>query len=421
MATGSKLTDLRARQIKEPGTYPDGGGLYLQVTKGADGAPRKSWIVRIRLPGGRSRDMGLGRFELVPLKAAREKALKARQDAAAGNDPIAAKAAQRIAAAVADARAMTFKQCAEAYIAAHEKDWRNPKHRQQWRNTLATYAYPVFGNLSVAAVDTAMVMKVLDPIWTDKRETASRLRGRIEVILDWARVRGYRDGENPARWKGLLEFSLPAKGKTVRSHASLQYAEMPAFWSELSEREGPAADALRFTILTTVRTSEALGARWEEIDMARRVWTIPGDDPETKRRTKGGREHRVPLSAPVLELLRRIGPKLEGYVFPGFRGPNRPLSNMAMLMLLERMGRRGAITTHGFRSTATTWGEECTSHPRQVINAALAHKEADKVLAAYSRGDFFEKRAAFMGDWGAYATGTNAETNKVVPLRKPAP
>lgn len=419
MAAGGKLTDLRARQIKEPGIYPDGGGLYLQVTKGADGSPRKSWIVRVRLPGGRSRDMGLGRFDLVPLKAARDLAIKARQDAAAGNDPVAAKAAQRVAAAVADARAMTFRQCAEAYIAAHESDWRNPKHRQQWRNTLATYAYPVFGNLPVAAVDTSMVMKVLDPIWRDKRETASRLRGRIEVILDWARVRGYRDGENPARWKGLLEYSLPAKGKRVRPHPSLPYAEMPNFWSQLSEREGPAADVLRLTILTAVRTTEALHARWEEFDLSRRVWTIPGNDLRTGRRMKGGREHRVPLSDPVLELLRRIGPKQDGYVFPGFRGPKRPLSNMAMLMLLERMGRRGTVTIHGFRSTATTWGEEFTNHPRPVIDAALAHQEADKVLAAYSRGDFFEKRRAFMADWAAYVTTANVGADKVVSLRKP--
>ena len=422
MTAGSKLTDLRARQIKEPGMYPDGAGLYLQVTEGADGTPRKSWVVRIRLPGGRSRDMGLGRFDLVPLKAARERALKARQDAAAGNDPIAAKVAQRVAAAVADARAMTFRQCAEAYIAAHERDWRNPKHRQQWRNTLATYAYPIFGNLPVAAVDTALILKVLDPIWRDKRETASRLRGRLEVILDWARVRGYRDGGNPAVWKGLLKYSLPAKGnKTVRPHASLPYSEMPAFWAELSQREGPAADALRFTILTGVRTSEALGALWPEIDLRAAAWTIPADDPTTGRRMKGGRLHRVPLSEPAMALLARLGPRPDGCVFPGFRSPDRPLSNMAMLMLLERMARRGAITVHGFRSTVTTWGEECTSHPRQVINACLAHKEADKVLAAYSRGDFFEKRRAFMADWATYVTGEHAASDRVVPLRRPAP
>lgn len=415
-----KLTDLRARQLKEPGLYSDGGGLYLQVTKGADDAPRKSWLVRLRLAGGRTRDMGLGRLDLVPLKTARELALKARQEAAAGRDPIAAKAAQRVAAAVADARAMTFRQCAEAYIAAHEQDWRNPKHRQQWRNTLSTYAFPVFGHLPVSAVDTGLVMKVLDPIWRDKRETASRLRGRIEVILDWARVRGYREGENPAKWKGLLEHTFQAKGKTVRSHASLPYCYMPAFWIELTDREGPAADALRFTILTTVRTSEALGARWEEFDMVRRVWTVPGDDPKTQRRMKGGREHRVPLSKPAMAILARLGPKPSGYVFPGFRGPGRPLSNMAMLMLLERMGRRGVVTTHGFRATATTWGEECTNHARHVIDAALAHKEANKVLAAYSRGDFFEKRRAFMDDWGAYVVGESVEKGNVVRLRSPA-
>ncbi len=357
--------------------------------------------------------MGLGRVDLVPLKAARELASTARQDAKAGRDPVAAKEAARMTEAVAEARATTFRQCAEGYIAAHAAGWRNAKHAAQWGATLAQYVYPVFGDLPVAMVDTPLVMKVLDPIWTAKTETASRVRGRIEAILDWARVRGYRGGENPARWKGNLALALPAraKAKPRGRHAALRFDQMPAFWADLAGREGAGAAALRFAILTAARTGEAIGARWEEIDLERAAWTIPA------ARMKGGREHRVPLSVPALAILEAMGPKGSGPVFAGARR-GKPLSNMALLMTLRRMNRSD-LTAHGFRSTFRDWAAETTNFPGEVAEAALAHAVGDKVEAAYRRGDLFEKRRRLMDAWGGYCTAPAVERGAVVALRKP--
>lgn len=394
----NKLTDRVIRQTTAPGIYPDGDGLYLQVTVGKDRTPRRSWFVRLRLPTGKSRDMGLGRVDLVPLKTARELASTARQDAKAGRDPVAAKEAARMAAAVEEARATTFRQCAEGYIAAHAAGWRSEKHAAQWGSTLAQYVYPVFGDLSVAVVDTPLVMKALDPIWTAKTETASRVRGRIEAILDWARVRGYRSGENPARWKGNLALALPAraKAKPRGRHAALPFDDMPAFWADLDKRDGVGPQALRFAILTAARTGEAIGARWEEIDIAKATWTVPA------ARMKGGRDHRVPLSPQALANLETIGPKETGPVFQGAR-PGKPLSNMALLMTLRRMNRAD-LTAHGFRSTFRDWAAETTNFPREAAEAALAHAIGDRVEAAYRRGDLFEKRRRLMDAWGAYCT-----------------
>jgi integrase len=394
-----KLTDRVIRQTTTPGVYPDGDGLYLQVTAGKDGKPRRSWFVRLRLPTGKSRDMGLGRLELVPLRTARERATTARQEAKAGRDPVAEKEAARTAAAVEEARATTFRQCAEGYIAAHASGWRNEKHAAQWGSTLAQYVYPVFGDLPVAVIDTPLVMKALDPIWATKTETASRVRGRIEAVLDWARVRGHRTGDNPARWTGNLAYALPsrAKAKPRGRHAALPFDAMPAFWRDLAAREGVGAEALRFAILTAARTGEAIGARWEEIDMDRATWTVPA------ARMKGGREHRVPLSRAALEILHEMGgPKNTGAVFPGAR-PDKPLSNMALLMTLRRMNRAD-LTAHGFRSTFRDWAAETTNFPREAAEAALAHTIGDKVEAAYRRGDLFEKRRRLMDAWGSYCT-----------------
>ena len=341
--------------------------------------------------------MGLGPIRDVSLAEAREGAREARRLRRAGVDPIDAKRQRQAAARLDAAKMVTFSQCAAAYIENHRAAWRNGKHAAQWEATLRTYAYPVFGNLPVAAVDTALVVKVLDPIWSKKPETASRLRGRIEAVLDFATVRGYRVGENPARWKGHLKEAFPALNKLrkIRHHAALAYAEIGAFMADLRTREGGAAAALQFAILTAARTGEVLGARWSEIDLAAGIWTIPAE------RMKTGVEHRIPLSVQALAVLRRTAAeKVNDVVFFGQKS-GRVLSNMALLMMLRRMGRDD-ITAHGFRSTFRDWAAERTGVAREVAEAALAHTVANKVEAAYRRSDLFEKRRALMQQWGSF-------------------
>jgi integrase len=327
-----------------------------------------------------------------------------------GSDPLQERA--RIAAERRGeaARAITFRQSAEQYIEAHRAGWKNAKHAAQWTATLATYAYPTFGSLPVADIDVALVHRVLEPIWTKKPETASRLRGRIESILDWATTRGYRTGENPARWRGHLENLFPAKSKVrqVEHHAALPYPELPAFMTQLEQQPGEGARALRFAIFTAARTSEVIGAKWPEIDFRAGVWTVPAE------RMKAKREHRVPLSAPAVALLEEISAG-QGFIFPG-ASKGKPLSNMAMLATLRRMGRDD-LTTHGFRSSFRDWAAEQTSFPGEVAEAALAHVVGDKVEAAYRRGDLFEKRKAMMEAWARYCT-TQEQSADVVPLRR---
>jgi integrase len=388
-----KLTDQRVKRASAPGVYADGDGLYLQVTAGKDGEVRRSWFVRLRLPDGRARDMGLGTVAMVPLAEARRQAEAARIEAKAGRDPLAAREAMKAQARVEQARAVSFRQAAESYIAAHAHLWRNSKHVGQWSATLATYAYPVFGALPVSAVSRALVIEALEPIWTAKAETASRLRGRIEAVIDWAIARGLRETENPARWKGGLEHALPKRSKRDKGrHAALPFAQAPAFWAELAAREGVAAKALAFAILTAARTGEVIGADWREVDLDAAVWAVPAD------RMKGGREHRVPLSPAALALLRELGPSREGPVFATERGA---LSNMALLMTLRRMNRAD-LTAHGFRSSFRDWAAERTNFPREVAEAALAHAIGDAVEAAYRRGDLFEKRRKLMEAWAGY-------------------
>ncbi|ANP44461.1 tyrosine-type recombinase/integrase [Candidatus Viadribacter manganicus] len=407
----NKLSDAKIKRLSAPGIYADGAGLYLQVTRGKAGDARRSWFVRLRLPEGRSRDMGLGTFELVPLADARTKALAARVEAKAGRDPLAAREAEKLQAKVEAARALTFRQAAEAYIAAHRDRWRSAKHANQWSVTLATYAYPVFGDFQVAVIDKRDVLAVLEPIWAAKPETASRLRGRIEAVLDWAAERGYRaEGDNPAR-RDRLKHSLPsraalAKAKPRGNHAALPFTDAPAFWRELAQREGVAPRALAFAILTAARTGEVIGADWREMDLVNAVWTLGAD------RMKGGREHRVPLSKPAVALLRELGPKEAG---PVFAGPNGALSNMALLQTLRRMGRAD-VTAHGFRSTFRDWAAERTAFAREVAEAALAHAIGDKVEAAYRRGDLFDKRRRLMGAWAGYLETPTAKSS-VVGLR----
>jgi integrase len=410
-----RLTALKvARAIGKPGMYADGGGLYLQVTSGG-----ASWIYRYML-NGIAREMGLGPLALYGLKEARAKALDVRRLRHEGLDPIEARRAARAKAKLDAAKATTFKQCADSYIKSHRAGWRNAKHAAQWGATLATYAEPVIGSLPVQAIDTALVMKVLEQevrdgpgklaaaLWTARPETASRLRGRIESILDWARVRGYRDGDNPARWRGHLDKLLPARGKVrkVKHHAALPYGTLPEFMTQLRDEQGIAARALEFAILTAARTGEVIGARWSEIDVAARLWTVPAS------RMKAGKEHRVPLSARAITILEEMSQliniyeennadsEINSFVFPGGKR-DQPLSNMAFLMLLRRM-KRDDLTAHGFRSTFRDWAAERTKFPSEVAEMALAHTVSSKVEQAYRRGDLVERRRRLMAAWSTY-------------------
>lgn len=387
-----KLTALAISRISERGLYNDGDGLYLQIT--ARGT--KSWIFRYRVDG-RLRDHGLGSAKTLTLAEAREIARDCRKLRLSGIDPIDHKQKRRVAEKLEAARAISFQNCAEAYIAAHKASWKNEKHVAQWSATLATYAYPVFGELPVADVDVALIMKALEPIWTEKPETAARLRGRIERVLDWAKVSGFRDGENPARWRGNLSHLLPQRGKVkrVEHHKALPYKDMPDFWKALTKHTGTAAQALRFTILTAARTGETLGATWDEIDLKERVWTVPAD------RMKAGREHRVPLTPAAVVIIEAMKKERSNeFIFPGLK-KDKPLSNMALLKMLKDMGRND-LTVHGFRSTFRDWAAECSDMPREVAEAALAHTLDNKVEAAYRRTDFFEKRIALMEAWSRH-------------------
>ena len=401
-----RLTALAVSRAKKPGYYPDGGGLYLHIT--STGA--KSWVYQFMLAGN-AREMGLGPLPDTTLSEARGKALEARKLRREGIDPIERRKAVRALATLDASKAITFKECAEGYIASHRKGWRTEKHAELWTNTLATYAEPVFGALPVQAINTGLVMRILDPIWAEKPETAGRVRGRIESVLDWATVHGYRQGENPARWRGHLDKLLPAQAKVARvvHHPALPYVEIGRFITSLRGQEGMGAKALEFAILTAGRTGEVLGARWDEIDLQAAIWTIPAG------RMKDEREHRVPLSAPavaVVEALKEI--RTGNHVFPGGK-IGKPLSNMAMLVLLRRMNRSD-LTVHGFRSTFRDWAAERTAYPNEVVEMALAHAVGNKVEAAYRRGDLFEKRRRLMDEWAAFCEVPVAG-GKVVPIR----
>jgi integrase len=396
-----------------PGMYPDGGGLYLRVTP--EGT--RNWVLRYMLDR-RPRWMGLGPLALYGLADARAKALDARRKRHDGIDPIDARRAERARQRLEAAKAITFKECAEAYINAHGAGWKNEKHAAQWPSTLKLYAYDVIGRLPVQAVDTALVLRVLEPIWRKKPETASRLRGRLESILDFAKARGYRDGENPARWRGHLDKLLPARSKVreVEHHAALPYAKLAEFLVALRKQEGVAARALEFLILTAARTGEVIGARWKEIDLLDKIWIIPAS------RMKAHREHRVPLSPRVISILQemqgtRSGNNPDAFIFPG-RKPGVSLSNMAFLMLLRRM-ELGDLTAHGFRATFKTWASERTSFQNEIVEAALAHVIGDKVEQAYRRGDLFEKRRRLMLQWATFCTSSPVQKSQsnVTPLR----
>jgi integrase len=377
------LTD-RAVRAAKPGRHPDGTVRGLLLLVWPTGA--RSWVLRYQLRH-RRRDMGLGPYPEITLARAREKALEARRLVKEGIDPLETKRRDQ---------GLAFQAAAEALIESKRPRWRNAKHAAQWGATLASYVYPKLGAVDVRAVDTRAVVDVLQPIWAAKPETASRVRQRIEAVLDYATVLGARTGDNPARWKGHLEALLPKPGKVrqVEHHAALDWREAPAFLAELTKREGVAARALAYLILAAARSGEVRGMTWAEIDAREGVWTVPAG------RMKAAREHRVPLTKGALALLGERG-AADALVFPSPTDPRKPLSDVTFIAVLKRMGRAD-LTAHGFRSTFRDWAGESTSHPREVIEAALAHRLKDKAEAAYARGDLFVKRRRLMEDWAVY-------------------
>jgi integrase len=394
-----RLTVKGIERLKRPGSH----GLYLKISPSGI----KSWVFRFER-GGRERWMGLGPLHVVSLKSARERARRAREQLLDGVDPIEARKAEK----AANAKAMTFSECVKLYYEQHQASWRSPKTRVQFRSSLENYAILLIGSRPVSAIDTAEVLRVLEqpivvapagPLWTARPETASRLRGRIEVVLDWAQVRGQRSGENPARWRGHLDQCLPARVAKVEHFPALPYRELPAFMIALSLRAGIAAKALQFLILTAARTGEVIGAKWSEIDLDARIWMIP---PE---RMKANKEHRVPLSDAAIEILQSL---------PTEANNNRVFLDLgpgAMMNVLRAMGHEH-VTAHGFRSSFMDWCHERSSFPKTVIDMALAHTVGDKVEAAYRRTDLLDQRAQLMQSWARYCLTAPSDA-KVLPMR----
>lgn len=405
------LTELKIKHAAQ-GMHLDGDGLYLQVT----GAGAKSWIFRYQL-NKRRREMGLGPLATVPAREARRRAAEMRVLVAAGTDPIDER--ERLAVqeterkALEAAHAVTFKEAAEDYIKANRAGWRNAKHAQQWENTLATYVYPVFGDSPVAMVDDAQVLEVLTPIWTTKTETAKRIQGRIENILDAAKARKLRAGENPARWRGHLDKLLPKPSKVaaVKHHPALPYNQMATFLPKLREVQGVSALALEFLIMTAARSGEVLKSTWHEVDDNAGTWTIPAE------RMKAGKVHRVPLSDAALAVLEKAKAiKHTDYIFPSVR-TGSPMSDMSLTMLLRRI--HPGITAHGFRSSFRDWAAEQTTYPGEMAEMALAHTVGNKIEAAYRRGDMFERRHQMMQDWATWCDPKTRD-NVVSISKKPA-
>jgi len=430
---------LVAKQVQTlpPGRHGDGGGLYLLVRDSGS----RFWLFRYKVDG-KMREMGLGPASgsgAVTLADARAKAADLMKQVRAKVDPLEARAreaaAKQAEAKAALIRGKTFEQVAKAYIASKEAGWRNDKHRAQWGSTLETYAYPTIGEMPVADIEADHVEAILKPIWTTKPETASRVRGRIEMVLDYAHALKWRVGENPARWRGHMANLLPARGKVARvqHHSALPWAEMGDFMAELRKREASSARALEFAILTAARSGEVFGARWCELDLVNKLWTVPGE------RMKAGRDHKVPLSPAALAVVQAMAivrpkddNKGQAFVFPGAKAGS-PLSGMSMIVLLRRMNpateTRPArwrdpasgepVTPHGFRSTFRDWVAESTSFAGEIAEAALAHVVGDKVEAAYRRGDLFEKRRKLMEAWAEHcAAVVKPASAKVTPIRR---
>jgi integrase len=403
--TINQLTAIKVQKIKKPGYHADGAGLWLQVSQ----AGGKSWIFTYSLRG-RAREMGLGSASRVTLAEARDERDKCNRLLREHIDPIEHRKRQRAEAALSERATITFKEAAAAYTAAHRAGFKNRKSAVQWVSTLATYAEPMIGNLSVRDINTGHIHRILEPIWSKKSVTASNLRGRVEAVLDWARVKGYRDGENPARWRGNLDHLLPkpSKIRKVEHHPALPYAELPTLMLKLQRREGPAARALEFTILTAARLGEALNATAQEIDHASKVWIVPAEH------MKGGVEHRVPLCKRALELASSGN---GGFLFPSRYLGGKSISDTALRLLLRELGYHD-ITVHGFRATFKTWAMERTRFDNYVVEAALAHISGDKVERAYARSDVLQKRAALMASWAEFCASKPEQKSKtVVPLR----
>jgi integrase len=392
--------------LKTPGYHMDGAGLRLVVNE----ALSARWVLRYMV-NGRSRDMGLGSYNSVSLKVARQAAREAREKIEGGLDPIDTRRVTRANERLQIGRMMTFRECVEAYIKAHRKRWKSDKHAAQWPSTLKAYAFPIIGELPVSAIDIELVLRVLlqkvgpkgarEPLWEAKPVTANRVRGRIELVLGFAAGRRLRPVENPARWQGLLQNQLakPSDIKPPVHHPALHYRELPAFFTLLRKQNGLAAKALELTILTGLRTSNVIAAPWSEVDIEGRLWSIPAT------RMKAKRDHNVPLSRTAIYLLKHL-PSYESrdepdaLLFPGAI-PGRPLSNMAMLKVLERMGRND-VTVHGFRSTFRDWVSDVTNHHPELGEMALAHAIKNANEASYRRSDMFEKRLKLMGNWASY-------------------
>ncbi len=395
-----RLTAKSVISEKVPGRHADGGNLYLSVSKTGS----KSWSFFYR-HNGRMREMGLGSINAVGLAEAREKAAAARNDLANGIDPLVKKHAARNRPG-----AKTFGEVAEEYIAAHAPDWRNSKHQDQWKSSLTQHASALWKK-PVDQIQTPDVVAVLDPIWLTIAETARRVRGRIETVLDSARAKGLRAGENPARWRGHLDHFLAKKKKRPKNQPSMDFGDVPAFLARLRTKEGVAAVALQFSILTAARSGEVRGATWSEFDLENGLWTIPAE------RMKAGREHRVPLAhraREIIEAQKPEKPQPNGFVFPGARSGS-PLSDMSLTAVLRRMDRAD-VTAHGFRSSFREWAGDKTNFPREIAEAALAHQVGDKVERAYRRGDALEKRAKLMDAWSSYCSSVPIERENIVPF-----
>jgi integrase len=404
-----KLTALQVTRLKK-GTpkktlVNDGGGLYVQT-----GPAGGSWLFRYRLSPQQLREMGLGSLHTLTLAEAREKARECRKLRLDGLDPLEERKRSRLRAKLDAASNITFKEATEGYLRAHQASWSNAVHARQWPASLQNFVFPIFGDLPVQAIDTGLVMKVLGPIWNEKTETASRVRGRIESILDWAKVLGYRQGENPARWRGHLDELLPKRNKIrrVEHHPALPYEQIGAFMVELRQIDGIPARALEFAILTAARSGEVIFARWSEINLAERLWTIP------EERMKGGREHRVPLSDAAMTIVNQMAAiRSSELVFPGSRGG--ALGNMSMRRVTIDMGRRD-IVPHGFRSTFRDWIAEQSDFPSELAELALAHNVGSKVEQAYRRGDQFERRRALLQSWATFCDAPAAAGGGVVAI-----
>ena len=403
----AKLLTWTQTKALKPGTHAVGGGLYAVVRDtGAN-----SWLVRGMLDGKQC-PVTLGQWDHMSLAEAREKAAECRKLLKQGTDPRKARADAKKAA---EAAARTFKDAAEAFIESNKAGWKNAKHAAQWGSTLETYAYPVIGDLPVAEVRTEHILAVLQPIWRTKPETAVRVRGRIEKVLNGAKTLDLRTGDNPAAWKGHLELLLPARSKVakVKHHAALDWREIGGFMARLRKQPGMGAFALQFAILTAARSGEVRGALWSEVDLEAAIWTVP------EHRMKAEREHRVPLSEPALAILRELAQRTnaspDALVFPGAK-PGKPLSDMSLTAVLRRM-KLGHLTAHGFRSSFRDWAGEATNTPHEVCEAALAHTVGDKTVAAYARSDLFEKRRKLMTDWAEYCSRPAPEGSNVVPIR----